>query len=129
MPHPTPNPARLAEDIGRQIGQLAHLLAQAPPHQAAQLLGAVLDAETGVLTQVTELIGTGSRFAKDHSERGLLPPEVWLALGRAANDLERVGTDLDEHTDTIRSHAHRPRPAGSPAPQPVASALVVRRRR
>ncbi|AJC55077.1 hypothetical protein [Streptomyces sp. 769] len=124
-----PHPTRLAENIARQLGQLTEHLSQAPPHQAAQILGHVLDCDEGILGRVTTLMATGSFFAKDHCERGVLPPEVWLAVGRAANELHDIGLDLDEHADTLRQLATPPAPTSTTTPKPVASALVVRRRR
>ncbi|MDT0488113.1 hypothetical protein [Streptomyces doebereineriae] len=43
---------------------------------------------------------------------------MWLALGRAANELDSVGEDLNEHTGTIKQLA-----------TPAGSAMVVRRHR
>ncbi|MET8683706.1 hypothetical protein ABZV77_05775 [Streptomyces sp. NPDC004732] len=120
---------QLANAITAQLGQLRRHLALAPPHEAAQILANVPDYDTGLLGEVTELVGTGSRFAKNHSERGILPPEVWLALGRAANELNSVGVDLNEHTGTIKQVAAPTPPSSKPATVPVASAMVLRRRR
>ncbi|MET9185144.1 hypothetical protein ABZX63_07770 [Streptomyces tendae] len=120
---------RLAGAITAQLGQLRRHLAQAPPHEAAQILATVLDYDTGLLGEVTHLVETGSRFARDHSERGVLPPEVWLALGRAANELNDVGADLNEHTGTIKQVAAPTAPSSRPATVPVASAMLLRRRR
>ncbi|MET9294377.1 hypothetical protein [Streptomyces sp. NPDC003077] len=128
MTAPTSPPVRLAEDIARQLGRLAELLAQAPPHQAARILGTVLDADEGILGRVTGLLVTGAHFAKDRSARGTFPPEVWLALGRAANALDDIGLDLDEHAETLRTFTGPPRPATTPAPRPVVCALTGRRR-
>ncbi|MGW0995333.1 hypothetical protein ACWD5V_18910 [Streptomyces sp. NPDC002523] len=120
---------QLANAITAQLGQLRRHLALAPPHEAAQILANVLDYDTGLLGEVTDLVSTGSRFAKVHSERGVLPPEVWLALGRAANELNSVGADLNEHTGTIKQVAAPTPPSSRPAAVPVASAMVIRRRR
>ncbi|MFD9841052.1 hypothetical protein [[Kitasatospora] papulosa] len=120
---------QLAEAIAGQLGQLRRLLALAPPHEAAQTLAGVLDYDTGILGEVTQLVETGSRFAKVHSEHGVLPPEVWLALGRAANELDSVGDDLAEHTGTIKQVAKPTAPSSRPTSAPVASTMVVRRRR
>jgi hypothetical protein len=129
MPDPNLSSVQLADSIGRQLGQLTRLLALAPPAEAAQILASVLDYDTGILGKVTDLVEAGSRFAKNHSERGVLPPEVWLALGRAANELGSVGQDLYEHTGTIKQVAASSAPSISPATPPVASAMVIRRRR
>ncbi|MFF5764731.1 hypothetical protein [Streptomyces tanashiensis] len=119
----------MADSIAIQLGQLSEHLAQASPQHAAQILGQVLDFDHGILGRITGLMSTGSQFAKTHSERGILPPEVWLAVGRAANELDTVGRDLDEHAGTLRALAEVPGSARSASPAPVASALVVRRRR
>ncbi|AJT62532.1 hypothetical protein T261_0843 [Streptomyces lydicus] len=129
MTDPTPSSVRLADDIARQLSELTQHLAHSPPREAAQILGKVLDYDEGILGRVTELVATGSRFAQDRSQRGILRPEVWLALGRAANELNSVGADLAEHADTIKQLAKSSAPASSPAQKPVASAMVVRRRR
>ncbi|MEU7117953.1 MULTISPECIES: hypothetical protein [Streptomyces] len=129
MHDPTPYAIHLADSIAIQLGQLSELLAQASPQQAAQILGQVLDLDDGILGRITGLMSTGSRFAKTHSERGILPPAVWLAVGRAANELDAVGRDLDEHVGTLRALAEAPVSTRSASPAPVASALVVRRRR
>ncbi|MFE7272436.1 hypothetical protein [Streptomyces sp. NPDC057623] len=120
---------QLANAITAQIGQLRRHLALAPPGEAAQILANVLDYDTGLLGEVTELVSAGSRFAKVHSERGILPPEVWLALGRAANELDSVGVDLTEHTGAIKQVAAPALSSSGPTAAPVASAMVVRRRR
>ncbi|WP_406439136.1 hypothetical protein OHB14_51410 [Streptomyces sp. NBC_01613] len=124
-----PLPVRLADDITHQLSQLTQLLAQAPAHEATQILGKILDYDEGLLGGVTALVATGSRFAQDHSQRGILHPEVWLALGRAANELSSVGEDLNEHTGTIKQLATPAAPATSPAARPTGSAMVVRRHR
>ncbi|MEU3747296.1 MULTISPECIES: hypothetical protein [Streptomyces] len=129
MHDPTPYPIRLADSIADQLGQLNEHLAQASPQQAARILGQALDFDDGILGRITGLMSTGSRFAKAHSEQGTLPPEVWLAVGRAANELDAVGRDLDEHAGTLRALAEAPATTRTASPAPVASALVVRRRR
>ncbi|MFD8646280.1 MULTISPECIES: hypothetical protein [Streptomyces] len=129
MHDPTPYAIHLADSIAIQLGQLSEHLAQASPQQAARILGQVLDFDDGILGRITGLMSTGSQFAKTHSERGILPPEVWLAVGRAANELAAVGRDLDENASTLRALAEAPAPTRSASPTPVASALVVRRRR
>ncbi|MEU6353068.1 hypothetical protein ABZ896_27695 [Streptomyces sp. NPDC047072] len=120
---------RLADDIASQLALLTQLLDHAPPQEAAQILGKVLDYEEGLLGRVTELVATGSRFAQDHSQRGILHPEVWLALGRAANELGSVGEDLNEHTGTIKQLATPATPSTNPSARPAGSAMVVRRHR
>ncbi|CAL9365606.1 hypothetical protein SUDANB105_00756 [Streptomyces sp. enrichment culture] len=127
MPLPPPYAVRLADEIARQLQVLSHHLAQLPTGQATQVLGRILDSEDGLLGRVTALVITGSHFAKDQAEHGALPAEVWLALGRAANQLDDIGLDLDEHADTIRALGTQPTTGA--AAQPAASALVVRRRR
>ncbi|CAM5243214.1 hypothetical protein SHIRM173S_09193 [Streptomyces hirsutus] len=94
-----------------------------PTHEAIQVIARVLEPQDGVLGRVTHLVATGSHFAKDQAERGILPAEVWLALGRAANELHDIALDLDEHTELTT------RPAPIPAPPPNAAPLVARRRR
>ncbi|WP_217570516.1 hypothetical protein [Streptomyces sp. GbtcB7] len=129
MTDPISYPVRLADDIARQLTQLAEHLSQAPSRQAAQILGRVLDCDEGVLGRFTTLMVTGAHFAKDTSEHGLLPPEVWLAIGRAANELHDIGMDLDEHTEVLDALASTVAPAPTTAPKPVPTAMVVRRRR
>ncbi|WP_447035860.1 hypothetical protein [Streptomyces sp. DSM 118878] len=127
MSHPVPYPVMLADEITRQLSQLVDHLSQLPPPQAAQVIARVLDPDTGVLDGVTHLVATGSRFAKDQAEQGALPAEVWLALGRASNELYDITLDLDEHQDTLRRVGTQPvtTAAKPPAPAP----LVARRRR
>ncbi|MEU5162288.1 hypothetical protein AB0G74_22155 [Streptomyces sp. NPDC020875] len=129
MPHPASDPVRLAGDIARRIDQLAEHLIAAPPPLSAQVIATVLDSEEGILGRFTTLVATGSHFAQEHAEAGELAPEVWLALGRAANELYGIGIDLDEHTDTLRELA-RPAPPGTvpPLARP-ASPLIARRHR
>ncbi|MFJ9712829.1 hypothetical protein [Streptomyces sp. NPDC101234] len=127
MTHPVPYPVQLADAIARQLGQLADHLSQLPPPQAAQVIARVLDPDNGVLGGVTHLVATGSVFAKDQAERGALPAEVWLALGRASNELSDITLDLDEHTDTLRRVGAQP--ATTAAKPPAPAPLVVRRHR
>ncbi|MFG2592279.1 hypothetical protein [Streptomyces sp. NPDC048438] len=127
MSHPAPCQVRLADDITRRLGQLADQLSQLPPHQAAQVIARILDPDAGVLGGITHLVTTGSVFAKDQAERGLLPPEVWLALGRASNELHDITLDLDEHQDTLRQVGTQPSTTAAKPPAPAP--LVVRRRR
>jgi ABC-type transporter Mla subunit MlaD len=120
-------PHELADQITRQLDQLTDLLTQLPAHQATALIARILTPETGLFDQTTRLVAAGSRFAKDQAERGTLPADVWLALGRAANELDAVAADLDEYRETLRRVARQP---ANPAPKPSSpAALVVRRRR
>ncbi|OKI09423.1 hypothetical protein A6A06_01580 [Streptomyces sp. CB02923] len=127
MSHPTPYAGQLADEITRQLGQLADHLAQLPPHEAPQAIARILDPDDGVLGGVTHLVATGSVFAKTEAERGALPAEVWLALGRASNELNDIALDLDEHCEALRRISARPTTAT--AKPPVPAPLVVRRRR
>ncbi|MBC2878056.1 MULTISPECIES: hypothetical protein [Streptomyces] len=130
MPDPTPYPVLLADNIARQLGLLAQHLAQAPPEQTAQILGRVLDTDTGVLGQVTALAETGARSTRAHAEQGSFPPELWLALGRAANDLHGLCTDISDHVEDFQRLARPTRAEAAPRPPaPVAAAFVARRRR
>ncbi|MFF7290760.1 hypothetical protein [Streptomyces griseorubiginosus] len=127
MSHPATDPVRLADEITRQLGQFADHLAQLPTPQAAQVIARVLDPEAGVLSGITHLVTTSSVFAKDQAERGALPAEVWLALGRASNELHDIALDLDEHKDTLQHVGTRP--ATTAAKPPAPAPLVVRRHR
>ncbi|MFK0283242.1 hypothetical protein ACIQVL_22665 [Streptomyces sp. NPDC090499] len=127
MTHPIPYPVRLADAIARQLGQLADHLSQLPPPQAAQVIARVLDPHNGVLGGVTHLVATGSVFAKDQAERGALPAQVWLALGRASNELGDITLDLDGHKDTLQRVGAQP--AATAAKPPAPAPLVVRRHR
>ncbi|MFF1420041.1 hypothetical protein [Streptomyces sp. NPDC058280] len=120
MPHPTPYPVRLADEITRQLGQLADHLSQLPPHEATQVISRVLGG-------VTHLVATGSVFAKVQAESGALPAELWLALGRASNELDAIGRDLDQHCETLRHVSAQP--ATTTVKPPAPAPLVVRRRR
>ncbi|MFJ6752159.1 hypothetical protein ACIQNI_28850 [Streptomyces sp. NPDC091266] len=127
MPHPAPYPVRLADEITRQLGQLADHLAQLPAHEAMRTIARVLDPDDGVLGGVNHVVATGSMFAKVQAERGVLPAEVWLALGRASNELNDIALDLDEHRETLRHVSTHPTPTAAKPPAPAP--LVVRRRR
>lgn len=129
MTDPSVHPVRFAQEIADQIGRLSEHLALAPPREAAHILATVLDQHVGALGRFTALMATGSQFAKRHSEHGILPPEVWLAVGRAANELHSIGQDLDEHVEQLGALADPAAPPLTTTPKPVASALVVRRRR
>ncbi|NGO49495.1 hypothetical protein [Streptomyces ureilyticus] len=119
----------LTDDIGRQLSNFTEYLAQPglSPEATTRALARVLDPEEGLLGRFTSLVATASAFAKNQAERGALPAEVWLALGRAANELDSLGLDLDEHADTLKQFSARP--AATTAQPPVAAPLVVRRRR
>lgn len=127
MPHTTSYPVRLADEIARQLGRLTDHLSLLPAQEAAQVVAHVLEPQDGVLGRVTHLMTTGSHFAKDQAERGVLPPEVWLALGRAANELHDMTLDLDEHAGALTELTSRS--ATALAPSLSAAPLVVRRRR
>lgn len=127
MSHPATYAVQLTDEITRQLVQLADHLSQLPPPQAAQVLARVLDPDTGILGGVTHLVCTGSAFAKDAAERGTLPAEVWLALGRASNELGDIALDLDEHKDTLLNVGAQPTALTAKPPTPAP--LVVRRRR
>ncbi|MDX3855656.1 hypothetical protein [Streptomyces sp. AK02-01A] len=111
MTDPNPYAVRLADEIARLIDLLGDHLTQATSRQAAQILTKVLDSEKGILGRLTTLVATGSQQAKHHTEAGTFPPEVWLALGRAANALDDVCLDLDEHADDVRRLAQAATPA------------------
>ncbi|WP_172381134.1 hypothetical protein [Streptomyces sp. MNP-20] len=129
MTDPSSYPVRLATDIARLLKTLDDYLYQATPREAAEVLCAVLAPEDGLLARVTGLVGTGSQFAQDQAHHGMLPPEAWLAMGRAANELADVGRDLDEHADALKQLAEPPAPARTAPPTPIASAMVIRRSR
>ncbi|MER6531638.1 hypothetical protein [Streptomyces sp. NPDC001508] len=125
VPESTSSAVRLADEVAHQLGQLTERLSQLPSEQAAQILARVLDPDEGVLGRFTGLLITGSYFTKNHAERGLLPAEVWLALGRAANELNDIGLDLDPHIAALAALGTRP----APATPSVAAPLVARRHR
>lgn len=127
MPHPYPYPFWLVDEISRHLGQLSAHLADLPARQATQVIARVLDPKAGVLNGVAQLVGTSGTFAKREAERGAFPPEVWLALGRAANELDAIGDDLDDHREAIAAAGTRP--ISTAAVQPAPTPLVVRRRR
>lgn len=127
MSHPASYPVLLADEIARQLGQLSDHLAQLPPPQATQVIARVLDPSNGVLSGVTHLVATGSVFAKVQAERGALPAEVWLALGRASNELNGIALGLDEHHDTLRHVGAQPTTTSAKPTAP--GPLVVRRHR
>ncbi|MFF3372106.1 hypothetical protein ACFYXF_04010 [Streptomyces sp. NPDC002680] len=117
-----------ARAIAEQLGQLAEHLSLARPHEAARILATVL-SEDGILDRFTGLLITGSQSARHHSEQGVFPPEVWLAMGRAANELHDIHLDLDEHTEVLDALAGTGTSTPTTAPNPVPTAMVVRRRR
>ncbi|MFD4592887.1 hypothetical protein [Streptomyces rubiginosohelvolus] len=127
MSHPAPYLMGLADEITRQLRLLAERVAVLPPHQATQVIAHIINPDAGLLDGVTGLVSVSSTVARVQAERGVLPAEVALALGRATNDLDAVGGDLDEHCDTLRRFGAQPAigAAKPPAPAP----LVVRRRR
>lgn len=127
MPRPAPTSVRLADAITRQLGQLTEHLAQLPPDEATSVIAHILDPDDGVLGGVTQLVSASSRFAKAQGEHGLLPAEIWRALGRAANELAAIGWDLDEHRETLR-HISR-QPVTTAAKPPAPAPLVNRRHR
>ncbi|CAM5570270.1 hypothetical protein [Streptomyces aurantiogriseus] len=118
----------LTDSIGRQLSDLTEYLAQPglSPEATMRALARVLDPEEGILGRFTGLMATGSVFAKTQAEHGALPAEVWLALGRAANELHDIGLDLDEHAGALTELSTRPTTTAKP---PTAAPLVVRRRR
>ncbi|MFI7102742.1 hypothetical protein ACIBK8_25680 [Streptomyces sp. NPDC050161] len=122
-------PLRLADDIARLTAELNEHLYRAAPDQSAEILGRALDAEDGILGKVTQLMITGSHFAKRQAEAGALPPEVCLALGRAANELHDISLDLDEHAGDLERLARPPDATSAPAVKPAACDMVARRRR
>ncbi|MEU8617342.1 hypothetical protein [Streptomyces sp. NPDC048623] len=91
------------------------------------VLADVFDPEHGALAAFTTLAATASRFAQQQATQGLLSPEVWLALGRAANELNDIGLDLEEHLDTLAAARIPSTTALVKPPAPVP--LVVRRHR
>ncbi|WP_019070556.1 hypothetical protein [Streptomyces hokutonensis] len=127
MTHPAPDPVRLADEITRQLGRLTERLAQLPSDEATFVLARILDPDEGVLGGITSLMIAGSQFAKAQAEYGRLPAEICLDLGRAANELNDIGLDLDEHRATLHHVSQQPT---TPAAKPPAPApLVVRRHR
>ncbi|MFC8708867.1 MULTISPECIES: hypothetical protein [unclassified Streptomyces] len=126
MPPLTAYSVKLADEIARQLGKLTYDLHQLPAEQAMEVTARLLAPETGALARVTSLMVTGSVRAKDLAERGLLPAEVCLALGRAANELDDIALDLGEHADALATAGSPPAPAATP---PAPAALVVRRHR
>lgn len=114
--------------IRRQLNELTEYFAQTDLalQEAAQALARVLDPDKGILTPLAVLMATVAAHAEKQAEHGTLPAEVCLALGRAANDIDATGTDLHEHTTTLKTLSTRP-PITTPSPVPAP--LVVRRHR
>lgn len=52
---------------------------------------------------------------------------MWLALGRASNELHDITLDLDEHQATLKHVGTQP--ATTAAKPPAPAPLVIRRRR
>ncbi|MEV0478772.1 hypothetical protein [Streptomyces prunicolor] len=127
MTHPTVNPVLLADEITRQLDRLTEHLAQLPPAETTFVIAHILDPDEGVLGGITSLMIAGSRFAQTQAEHGHLPAEVWLALGRAANELNDIGLDLDEHRATLHHISHQPTTTAAKPPAPAP--FVVRRHR
>ncbi|MEU6230940.1 hypothetical protein [Streptomyces sp. NPDC047042] len=127
MTHPTLNPVQLAAEITRQLGRLTEHLTQLPAAEATFVIACILDPDDGVLSGITGLVGAGSRFAKTQAEHGRLPAEVWLALGRAANELDAIGYDLDAHRATLHHISQQPTTTAGKLPAPAP--LFVRRHR
>ncbi|MFF0740607.1 hypothetical protein ACFYVL_09410 [Streptomyces sp. NPDC004111] len=123
---PDPTAIRLADDIAHKLVLLASLTDQLPAPQATQVIARVL-SPNGAFSGFAHLVATSSRFARDQAERGALPAEAWLALGRAANELDTLSADLDEHHTTLAAVSTCP--TTTPAGTPAAAPLVVRRRR
>ncbi|MCZ4101801.1 hypothetical protein [Streptomyces sp. H39-C1] len=123
----TPYPVMMADDITRQLTQLADHVAHLPPREATQVIARVLDPDNGLLGGVTYLLATSSMFAQHEAERGALPAEVWLALGRGSNELNDIALDLDEHAQTLQRVGMQPPSATAQPPSPAP--LVARRRR
>ncbi|MEU3553368.1 hypothetical protein [Streptomyces fragilis] len=115
--------------IRHQLDGLTRFLSDPglPPERAVDAVARILDPDKGVLVHFTDLVAAASRFARTEAERGALPAEIWLALGRAANELRAIGAGLEEHVDALRDLSGRIAPV-SIAP-PAAAPLVVRRRR
>ncbi|MCZ4124142.1 hypothetical protein [Streptomyces sp. H39-S7] len=127
MSQPTPYAVRLTDEISRQLDQLTEHLTQLPAPEAAQVIARMCDPDHGLIGGVAHLVDTASRFAKDQTERGALPAEVWLALGRAANDLAHTSADLEEYRETLQRASAQP--ATSAGRPPAPASLVVRRHR
>ncbi|WSQ12897.1 hypothetical protein OG604_36865 [Streptomyces sp. NBC_01231] len=119
----------LTDSISRQLSDLTEHVAQPglAPEATTRALARILDPEEGPLARFAALMATSSAFAKKQAERGALPAEVWLALGRATNELAAIEGNLDEHADTLKHLSTRP--TATAARSPTATALVVRRRR
>lgn len=114
--------------IRRQLNELTEYFAQTDlaPQEAVQALARVLDFDKGILTPLAVLMATAAVHAENQAEHGTLPAEVCLALGRAANEIDATGTDLHEHTATLKTLSTRPPTTTAP---PVPAPLVVRRHR
>ncbi|MGQ4435330.1 MULTISPECIES: hypothetical protein [unclassified Streptomyces] len=116
MTHPAPDPVRLADEITCQLGRLTERLTQLPSEQSTFVLGGI-----------TSLMIAGSQFAKAQAEYGQLPAEICLGLGRAANELNDIGLDLDEHRAALHHISQQPTPTAAKPPAPAP--LIVRRHR
>lgn len=125
MPYPNPHTNMLANQVTLRIRQLSRALEQLPADQALKVIARILHPDDGAMGSFTQLVETGARITRDPAERGVLPPEVCLALGQAANELHSIGLDLDEHKDTL---ARAGAPAGTSATRPASPAPMVARR-
>ncbi|MGW1601259.1 hypothetical protein [Streptomyces eurythermus] len=125
MPYPNPHTIMLANQVSLRLRKLSRALEELPADQALKVIARIFHPVDGAMGGFTQLVETGARIARDQAERGVLAPEVCLALGRAANELHSIGLDLDEHKDTL---ARAGAPAGTSAARPASPAPLVARR-
>jgi hypothetical protein len=96
-------------------------------YAAVQVIARIVNPDDGILGAFAQLVEAGCRLARHQAERGALPAEAWLSLGRAANEPYSIGLDLDDHKDTLVQFGTRAALAASKPPAPAP--LVARRRR
>ncbi|MEV6807778.1 hypothetical protein [Streptomyces sp. NPDC051132] len=126
MPYPNPRVIVLADQVALWMRQVSRLLDQLPADQALNVVARILHPDDSLLGSFTHLVETGARVARGQAERGALPAEVCLALGRAANELHSISLDLAEHQETLARMASPGTAEAIPAsPAP----LVARRHR
>ncbi|MEU6312315.1 hypothetical protein [Streptomyces sp. NPDC047014] len=118
----------LTAGVTRQLDQLSAALSQAGPQQAARILQQVLDSEDGILGRLTALVATGAYVTEHQAQSGVVPAEMWLALGRTANTLHDLGLDLNEHSEVFAEIASRRSPMMCSPTATQATALVARGR-
>ncbi len=102
MSSPLPYPVQHAREIARRLDLLATYLDRAAPHEAAQIMDAVLDQD-GIMQRLAEVLAHSARYAQERTPATNPHPDLRHNLAHGAGTLSDLALDLQDEPGKFTS--------------------------